>query len=264
MREAVIGVPQVQEEKHNHCKGCAMGKNIRKPFPQSEHKSKGTLDLVHSDVCGTMSVHSFSGYSCCVTFIDDYSKKTWIYFLKAKSKVFQRFREFKTLVENQTRRKIRVLRTNNGGEYTSNEFSKYCSLEGFKKEHTMPHTPQHNGMVERKNGTMVGAAKAMLFDQGLPLFLRAEAYRTTVYIQNKCPHTALGRKTPEEVFTSTRLDVSHIGIFGIVYYCHIHADTRKKLDPSREKGLLVGYNETSKAYIVYIPARKRIIVSRDT
>ena len=91
LRHAVIGVPQVQEEKHNHCNGCALGMNIRKPFPQSEHKSKEPLDLVHYDVCGPMSVHSFSGYSYCVTFIDDYSSKTWICFMKAKSEVFERF-----------------------------------------------------------------------------------------------------------------------------------------------------------------------------
>ena len=110
---------------------------------------------------------------------------------------------------------------------------------------------------------MVGAAKAMLFGQGLPLFLWAKAYRTAVYIQNRCPHTALGRKTPEEVFIGTRPDVSHLHIFGIVYYCRIHANTRKKLDPSGEKGLLVGYNEISKAYKIYILAHKRIIVSGD-
>ena len=111
-----------------------MGKNIRKPFPQSEHKSKEPLDLVHSDVCGPMSVHSFNGYSYCVTFIDDYSRKTWIYFLKAKSEVFKRFRELKTLMENQIGKKIQVLRTDNGGEYTSNE--------GINKENTVPHSPQ--------------------------------------------------------------------------------------------------------------------------
>ena len=97
---------------------------------------------------------------------------------------------------------------------------------------------------------MVGAAKAVLFDQGLPLFLRGEAYRTSVNIQNKCPHTAFRRKIPEEVFKSTRLYVSHICIFGSVYYCQVHPANRKKLDPSGEKGLLVGYNETSKAYNV--------------
>ena len=112
----------------------------------------------------------------------------------------------------------------------------------------MPHTLQQNGVAERKNMTMVGAAKAMLFDQGLPLFLWAEAYRTTVYIQNMCPHTTLGRKTSEEVFTGTRTDVIHIHIFGSVFYCHVHADNRNKLYPSGEKGLLVGYNDILKAY----------------
>ena len=141
LRQEVNGVPQVQEEKHNHCNDCALGKNIRKPFPQSEHKSKEPLDLVHSNVCGPMSVHSISGYSYSVTFIDDYSRKTWIYFSKVKLEVFERFREFKILMENQTGKKIRVLRTDNGGEYTSNEFMEYCSAEGIKKEHTVPHGP---------------------------------------------------------------------------------------------------------------------------
>ena len=91
----------------------------------------------------------------------------------------------------------------------------------------------------------------MLFDEGLTLFLWAEAYKTTVYIQNRCPHTTLGRKTPKEVFTGTRLDVTHLRIFESVFYCHVHADTRKKLNPSGKKGLLVGYNETSKQCYKY-------------
>ena len=124
-------------------------------------------------------------------------------------------------------------------------------------------TPQQNGVAEKKNRTMVRATKAIIFEQGLLLFLWAKAYRIAIYILNRCPHTALGRKTPEEVFTSTRPDVSHIRIFGSVFNCHIHANTRKKLDPSGEKGLLVGYSKTSKAYRVYNPTRKRIIVSRD-
>ena len=102
----------------------------------------------------TYETNFFSGHSYCVTFIDDYSRKTWIYLLKAKSEVFERLWEFKTL----------VLRTDNGGEYTSNEFMEYCSAEGIKKEHTVPHTPHQNGVAEQKNKTMVGVAKAMIFD----------------------------------------------------------------------------------------------------
>ena len=88
----------------------------------------------------------------------------------------------------------------------------------------MPHTPQQNGVAEKKNKTMVGATKAMLFDQGLPLFLWDEAYTIVVYIQNRFPNTTLWRKTLEEVFIGTRLDVSHIRISGSVCYCHVHAD----------------------------------------
>ena len=150
-----------------------------------------------------------------------------------------------------------------GEEYISNEFLEYCLAEGIKKEHIVRHTPQQNGVEERKDRTMVGASKAILFNQGLPLFFWVEAYRTAMYIQNKCPHIDLGRKTPEEVFTGTWLDVSHIRIFGSVCYCHVHADNRMNLDPSGEKGLLVGYNDISKAYRVSISARRRNIVSRD-
>ena len=104
---------------------------------------------------------------------------------------------------------------------------------------------------------------AMIFDQGLPLFLWVEAYRTVVYIQNRSPHTTFGRKTPEEVLIGTSPDVSHIHIFGSVCYCHVHTENRKKQDLSGEKGLLVGYSKILKAYRVYIPTRRKIIVSRD-
>ena len=156
-------------------------------------------------------------------------------------------------MENQTEKKLRVLRTDNRDEYTSNEFMEYCSAEGIKKEHNVPHTPQLNGIADQMDRTMVGAAKAVLFDQRLPLFLKAEAYRIAVYIQNRCSHTALGRKTPEEVFKGTRPNVSHIRIFGSVCHCHVHADNRKKLDPSREKGLLVGY---SKIFVSFKPVQR--------
>jgi transposase InsO family protein len=101
--------------------------------------------LVHSDICGPMSVESISGSSYFVTFIDDYSRRTWIYFLKTKDEVFDQFQEFKALVENQTGKKIKVLRSDNGGEYTSNEFKDFCREAGIKKELTMPYNPQQNG-----------------------------------------------------------------------------------------------------------------------
>ena len=118
-----------------------------------------------------MSSPSLSGCLYYVLFIDDYSRKSWIYFLKAKSETFDRFKEFKTLIENQTGSHICILRSDNRGEYESNEFDDFCREAGIKKELTVPYNPQQNGVAERKNRTICEAAKAMITDLDLPLSL---------------------------------------------------------------------------------------------
>lgn len=101
--------------------------------------------------------------------------------------------------------------------------------------------------MERKRKTIIGAAKALLYDQDLPRFLWAKACNTTVYIQNKTPHRALGKKSPEEVFIGRKLEVSHLRIFGSMAYCHIPDEKQSKLDQTAKKGFLLGYSDTSKA-----------------
>ncbi|KAH9291809.1 hypothetical protein KI387_043002 [Taxus chinensis] len=263
LRETVTGVPEVSTEHDDVCKGCVLGKFAKASFPRSDNRSKGVLDLVHSDVCGPMSTKSLRGYVYYVTFIDDFSRKTWIYFLKTKDEVFSHFQEFKALVENSTGRKIKVLRSDNGGEYKGNDFQDLCTREGIKREWTVPYNPQQNGVAERKNHSISEAARAMLHDQDMPRYLWAEACSTTVYIQNRVPHKVLGKMTPEEAFTGKKPDVGHFRIFGSLAYCHIPEDTRTKLDQTAEKGYLVGYSETSKAYRIFIPGTRRIIVRRD-
>ena len=94
---------------------------------------------------------SLSGYVYYVTFIDDYSRKTWVYFLKSKDEVFGKFKEFKALVENLSKRKIKIVGSDNGGKYTSNEFGNFCKDVYIKRELTTPYNPQQNGVSERKN-----------------------------------------------------------------------------------------------------------------
>lgn len=104
--------------------------------------------------------------------------------MKTKDEVFDRFREFKALVENATGKKIKVLRSDNGGEYINKDFTDFCSKEGIKREWTSPYNPRQNGITEPKNITIVGAAKAMLYDQDLPRFLWAEAcVHGSVYLE---------------------------------------------------------------------------------
>ena len=145
LRETVTGVPEVSTEHDDVCKGCVLGKFAKASFPRSDTRSKGVLDLVHSDVCGPMPTKSLRGYEYYVTFIDDFSRKTWIYFLKTKDEVFSLFQEFKALVENSTGRKIKVLRSDNGGEYKGNVFQEFYTREGIKREWTIPYNPQQNG-----------------------------------------------------------------------------------------------------------------------
>ena len=117
-------------------------------------------------------------------------------------------------METQTGRKIKSLRSDNEGEYTLREFVNYCAEEGIRREFAVPYKPQQNGVVERKNRSIVGVAKATLHDQGLPLFLWEEACNTVVYLQNRSPHRALGHVTPEEAFSRKKPDVGHFRIFG--------------------------------------------------
>jgi len=116
---------------------------------------------------------SLGNFLYYVLLIDDYSRKTWIYFLKKKDDVFKKFKEFKALFGNIFERKIKVLRSDNGGEYTSKEFKYFCRETWIKREITTPYNPQQNGVVERKNKSIVKAMKAMIYDQGLPMHLWA-------------------------------------------------------------------------------------------
>ena len=107
------------------------------------------------------------------------------------------------------------------------------------------------------------ATRAMLYDQDMPKFLWAKACNTTVYVQNRVLHRALGKVTSESVFTGSKPEVSHFKIFGSIAYCHVPDEKRKKLDQTAEKGYLVGYSENAKAYRIYIPENRKIVVRRD-
>jgi hypothetical protein len=122
----VEGIPELQSTHEGICKGCALGNNMRKPFPRSNIISKEIIDLIHSYVCSSMPVKSLRDSLYYVIFIDDYSRKTWLYLLKTKDEVFIKFQEFKAEIENLTNKKIKTLRTDNGGEYTSKEFVVFC------------------------------------------------------------------------------------------------------------------------------------------
>ena len=152
------------------------------------------------------------------------------YILRSKDKVFEKFVEWKSLVENQSGRKLKTLRTDNGGEYTSNEFVSYLKKEGIRHEYTVPKTPQQNGVAERMNRTLVEAVRSMLSDAKLPKCFWAEALATAVYLRNRSPTNAVQGKTPHEAWTNEKSSVDHLKVFGCLCYSHVAKDERQKLD----------------------------------
>jgi hypothetical protein len=170
LKHMVVGIPEVQSIHKGICRGCALGKNIKKPFPSSENRSKEILDLIHSYVCGLMLVKSLGGSLSYVTFIDDFSRKTWMYLTKTKDEVFGKFQEFNDEVENLTNKKTETIRSI-GGEYISKELVAFCKASGIRRELIVPHNPQQNGVAERKNRSIEESVKAMMNDQNLSMFL---------------------------------------------------------------------------------------------
>ena len=118
-------------------------------------------------------------------------------------------------------------------------------------------------MAEQKNRTIISTVKAMIHDQGVPMFLWAEACSTVVYVQNRCSHRRLRDTTPEEAFTAEKPKIGGLRIFECPMYVHLPQERRMKLDPSGKKGIFVGYSEFAKAYWIYIPGQRKIELSRD-
>jgi transposase InsO family protein len=259
----VIGIPKIKVDHEGACNGCAQGKNIKNPFLKRDSKEEGVLELIHLDVCGPIPSSSISGYVYYVFFIDDYSRKTLVYFLKSKYEVFSKFKEFKALIENLFVKRIKILRSDNGGEYTSKEFQKYCKYVGIKRDLTTPYNPQQNGVEKRKNITIMEAMKTMIHDQDIPMCLWEEATKIAVYVQKRLSHSSLGLETPEEMFFGNNLEVIHLKIFGCPVFVHIPKEKRNKMDPSGKKEIFVGYCEVSKAFGVYIPGHHHIDINRD-
>jgi hypothetical protein len=180
---------------------CIYGKKNRVRFPSGATRAKGILELIHSDVFGLVHVPSLGKSMYYVSFIDDFSMNTWIYFLRKKSEVFDKFKEFKALVENQTEKKIKVLRTDNGGEFYKNEFEEFCKKCGIERKKNTMYTPQQNGVVERMNRTLMEKARSMLSSVGLGQEFWAEAVGTACYMVNRSPSSVLDNKTPHEVWS---------------------------------------------------------------
>ncbi|PRQ42077.1 putative RNA-directed DNA polymerase [Rosa chinensis] len=262
-RKMVKGLPDFKMSS-KLCKDCMVGKQHRESIPKkSMWRASHRLQLIHSDICGPIKPLSNSRKRYLISFIDDYSRKTWVYFLYEKSQAFTTFKSFKCLVEKETGDYIQCLRTDRGGEFTSQEFNTFCSTHGISRQLTAAYTPQQNGVAERKNRTIMNMVRSMLSEKQVPKVFWPEAVNWSIHILNRSPTLAVKDMTPEEAWSGIKPAVHYFRVFGCIAHVHIPEAKRKKLDDKSYKCVLLGVSKESKAYRLYDPISERIVVSRD-
>src|SRR6266487_4225588 len=259
-KDVLPGLKNADLEKCSHC---MTGKQTRVSFKKHPPSRKSELlQLVHSDVCGPLKVKSFSGALYFVTFIDDCSRKLWVYAIKTKDQVLEKFKEFHALVERQSGKKLKCVRSDNGGEYCG-PFDVYCKQQGIAHEKTPPKTPQLNGLAERMNRTLVERVRCMLSEAKLPQHYWGEALYTAVHVINLTPTVVLNSEVPNKIWFGKNVKYDHLRVFGCKAFVHVPKDERSKLDAKSKQCIFIGYGQDEFGYKFYDPIGKKLIRSRD-
>lgn len=244
----------------DNCEHCLIGKMRRKPFKNSSRSTKQVLDCVVSDVCGPIQTESLGRKRYFITFIDTHSRYCEVKFIREKREVADETINYIERMKTQLNRKPKIFRSDRGTEYLVDRLQEYLKNEGIKFECTVGYAPEQNGMAERKNRTLVEAARCMLSESRLPNCLWAEAINTANYVTNRI--IAQGnRKTPYETMFKRKPKWEELKCFGSEAYVMIPYERRRKLDEKSEKMRFVGYDEQSKGFRMF--NGKRICVSRE-
>ena len=149
-------------ESYETCESCLIGKMAKSPFKGKGERASDILGLVHTDVCGPMNTSARGGFRYFITFTDDLSRYGYVYLMRHKSDSFEMFKRYRNEVEKQTRKEIKILRSDRGGEYLSSEFLTYLEENGILSQWTPPMTPQLNGVSERRNRTLLDMIQSMM------------------------------------------------------------------------------------------------------
>ena len=262
-KELVRGMPRIAIEKET-CVSCLLGKQARKPFPQATtYRASKPLELVHGDLCGPITPPTPAHKRYIFVLIDDYSRYMWTILLREKGEAFEKFKKFRSIVEQETQNAIKTLRTDRGGEFISNEFREFCDKQGIKRHLTAPYSPQQNGVVERRNRTLLEMTRSILKQFSTPNYLWGEAVRHSTYLINRVATRSLLNAVPYEMFKGNKPNLEHIRVFGCIGYARTEAVGRKKLDDRSRSLVHLGTEPGSKAYRLFDPTTRRIIISRD-
>jgi transposase InsO family protein len=249
------------------CETCVMAKSHRAVYPLSNKKTDFPFSLVHTDVWGPAPQSTHNGKKWFISFVDDCTRVTWVYLLKHKSDVYDVFRSFYQMIVTQFNTCIKVIRSDNGGEYFKKELMEFMNSKGILHQTTCPYSPQQNGVAERKNRHILEVTRSLLIDGNVPSHLWGEAVNSAVYLINRTPSNVLNFRRPLDVLSDHCVlpSIVHLlpRVFGCVIYVHLHPHQRTKFEERAVKCVFVGYGSTQKGYLAYHPTSKKFYISMD-
>nr|GEZ72965.1 retrovirus-related Pol polyprotein from transposon TNT 1-94 [Tanacetum cinerariifolium] len=256
----VRGLPKLKFEKDHLCSACAMGKSTKKTHkPKSEDTNQEKLYLLHMDLCGLMRVKSVNGKKYILVIVDDYSRFTWVKFLHSKDETPMFIIKFLKMIQVRLNVPVRRIRTDNGTKFVNQTLRDYYEEVGISHETLVARSPQQNGVAERRNHTLIEAARTMLIYAQAPLFLWAEAVATACFTQNRSIIRLRHRKTPYELLHSKLPDLSFFHVFGALCYPTNDSENLGKLQPKADIEIFIGYAPTKKAFRIYNRHTRRIV-----
>jgi hypothetical protein len=209
------------------------------------------LELLHLDLFGPPHYDTLGGIKYGMVIVDDYSRYSWVFPLKSKDETYREFIIFAKKAQRMYEYEIKVIRTDNGTEFKNYTMQEFVDDEGIKHEFSAPYTPQQNGVVERKNRTIIEMARTMLSEFNSPHNFWGEAISTAVHYSNRLFLRPLHNKTPHELLTGKKPNVMYICVFGCKCLVKNNKGKLGKFKTRTIEGTFVGYAENSHAYRYY-------------
>ncbi|KAE8218105.1 hypothetical protein CF319_g7952 [Tilletia indica] len=269
-RGKIVGLTESQVRsmgKHMQmCNTCVETRQTRARFrKKSKRKMRAPNELIVVDIVGPFV--EIAGFKYFLTVVDAYSRRNWIFMMKSKAEAFEIIRTHCAFMERQRGNKVRTIRSDNGGEFTSNEAKAWARANGIEWQYTTPYTSIQNGIAERMNRTIQDKARAIMHASGVVSGMWPSAMHAASYIINHLPTKALGGKIPQERWEGKEVDISHFRVWGCVAWIKVHDQQRTngKLSDRGLRGMFIGYAEDRKAWMILTPSHptKKIHYSRD-
>ncbi|GJV95135.1 retrovirus-related pol polyprotein from transposon TNT 1-94 [Tanacetum coccineum] len=258
--DLVDGLPKFKYGKDHLCFACERGKSKKASHPPKLVPSDySKLELLHMDLCGPMRAASINGKKYILVIVDDYSRYTWVYFLNSKDETPEIIKKFITQAQLNYKAKVCKIRTDKGTEFKNATLKAHYEKLGIMQQFSTARTPQQNRVVERRNRTLVKAARTMLIFSRLPDILWAEAVATTCFTQNQSIINTRHNKTPYELLRGQKPNVKYLHVFGSLCYPINDRDDLGKMKPKADIGVFIGYSETSRWFRVYNRRTQKIM-----